>query len=129
MIVDWDAGFRQAWNDRSPIYRENSYYMEWCVGEEHRDEALLLAHSAGFFENLPPMEGAITALQEMESEGFKVYIVTAPILTSFHCVQEKVNWVRKHLGEKWLDKLVLCTDKVSKIIFLTCLKAFFFRAS
>lgn len=65
------------------------------------------------------MEGAIPALKEMVSEGLSVLIVTSPILTSFYCAQEKINWVKKHLGENWLDKLVLCTDKVRVLQFCT----------
>lgn len=85
--------------------------MERCVGDDHRDEALQLCCSQGFFEGLPPMEGSLQAMEDMEKEGLQVYIVTAPMMTSLHCAQEKINWVRKHLGERWLDKLVLCTDK------------------
>jgi hypothetical protein len=111
--VDWDAGFRKLWNGRSKINREESYYMELCVNPEFKREVQLLTHSSGFFENLPPMLGALAGIAEMEAEGLRVFIVTSPILTSFHCAQEKINWVRKYLGEVWLDKLVICTDKVN----------------
>lgn len=111
VLVDFDAGFRKVWNNRSVIHREESYYMERCVGAEHYKEAELLEHTAGFFESLPPMKGALHAINEMERDGLLVLIVSSPILTSFHCAQEKINWIRRHLGERWLDKVVLCTDK------------------
>ena len=47
----------------------------------------------------------------MDQEGFKIFICTAPILASPYCAQEKLNWIRKHLGDKWLDKVILCQDK------------------
>ena len=112
VIVDWDTGFRAAWNSRSAIDRSKSYYMENCVEEYHR-EAELLYHTKGFFENLPPVDGAVRALQDMQDEGLRVLICSTPVLTSLYCAQEKINWVRQYLGESWLDKLILCADKVS----------------
>ena len=111
-LVDWDAGFTAAWNNRCAVDRTRSYYMEQCVDSEFFHEAELLSHSQGFFENLPAMAGGIDALKEMKAAGLSVYIATAPVMTSRFCVQEKVNWVRNHLGEVWLDKLILCLDKV-----------------
>lgn len=111
-IVDWDAGFRDLWAERSRIDRKQSYYMQQCVENEFYREAELLMLEEGFFENLPEMPGAIQAMKEMEECGFKLIICTSPILTSRHCAQEKLNWVRKHLGESWLDKIVLSSDKV-----------------
>ena len=116
-LVDWDSGFIAAWNNRSTISRDMSYYMERCCGHEHYRAAELLVHSQGFFENLPPMEGGLQALHDMVNDGLRVYICTTPILTSLYCAQEKLNWVRRYLGECWLDKLILCGDKVFRIPF------------
>jgi hypothetical protein len=115
-IVDWDEGFRIEWAARSEINREKSYYMEQCVGEEFKNDASLLILEEGFFENLPETPGAIQAIHEMEEAGFKVSICTSPILTSRYCAQEKLNWVRKHLGERWLDKVIISHDKVEIVL-------------
>jgi len=112
-IVDWDAGFRAAWSDRSIIDRSQSYYMERCVGAEHHREAELLYHNHGFFESLPEVPGAVAALREMQEQGLRVLLCTTPVLTSLYCAQEKLNWVRTHLGECWLDKVILCSDKTA----------------
>ena len=94
-----------------PIYICILILKEQCVNPEYKREAELLIHSQGFFESLPPMTGSIEALEEMRSAGFKVYICTSPVITSLYCAQEKINWVRSHLGETWIDKLILCYDK------------------
>ena len=84
---------------------------------EYKREAELLIHSAGFFESLPVMSGALEALEQMISGDnafkckFKVFICTSPVMTSHYCAQEKLNWIRMHLGEVWLDKMILCFDK------------------
>lgn len=58
------------------------------------------------------MEGALKAIHEMESEGLQLYLCTSPVKGSVYCAQEKLNWIVEHLGEEWLDKAILCQDKV-----------------
>ena len=88
--------------------------MELCVPEDFKNDALNLISRPGFFANLPPMKGAIKAVKEMESEGLNLLIVTAPLkgLVGRNCMQDKVAWVEKHLGESWVDKVIFCQDKV-----------------
>ena len=128
-MINWDQGFYRIWKEKgydkvSHIDRSKSYFMEKCIvsccsnamshpiGEKEAEEIFL---SKGFFEGLEAMEGAIQAIHEMDQCGFKVYICTAPILHSQYCAQEKLNWIRKHLGESWLHRVILCADKVSNI--------------
>ncbi len=113
VIVDWDLGFTQAWGNRSPIHREKSFFMEDCVGIENRLEAQMLMHSQSFFLNLPPMKGAISALNEMVDAGLKVLIVTDPIVISSFCLQEKIQWIRSYLGQEWVGRLIVTSDKTS----------------
>merc|ERR1719456_1009117 len=63
--------------------------------------------------NLPPMKGGLEALKEMDSAGYSIWICGSLIRTSRYCAQEKWEWVRKHLGEEWLERLILCTDKTT----------------
>lgn len=121
-LVDWDKGFLKAWGPRCPVDRTISYYMEDCVMDVTlRKEALQLIAQKGFFENLEPMEGALETLKEMMEEGLQLYICTSPIKHSPHCAQEKINWVVKHLGEDWVDRIILCQDKVRKPVGAGCL--------
>jgi 5'-nucleotidase len=112
-IVDWDQGFLNQWRGRSYIDRGKSYRMEECVDPALQAEAVQLIYSKGLFENLPPMDGAIDAINEMLDMGLKIFLCTAPIMKSAYCAQEKINWVRDHLGDEWLDKLIMTVDKVS----------------
>lgn len=41
--------------------------MEDCVPLNYKEEALDIMHSKGFFEMLPPMDGALDALRNMEA--------------------------------------------------------------
>jgi 5'-nucleotidase len=110
-LIDWDKGFLLKWADRAPLDRSKSYFIEKCVSPEFQKQAEQIFHAKGFFENLEPMDGALQAVKEMERDGLRLYICTAPVKSSNYCAQEKLNWVREHLGEHWLDRVILCQDK------------------
>jgi len=69
--------------------------------------------SQGFFKGLPEMAGGVRAVKQLVSSGYDVFICTSPILTSRYCAQEKWEWVREHLGEEWLRRLILTCDKTT----------------
>jgi glycosyltransferase involved in cell wall biosynthesis/5'(3')-deoxyribonucleotidase len=124
-LVDWDAGFYDQWHNRCSIDRTRSFYMEDCVlNPVYREAAIELVYSQGFFGGLPWMEGAETALKEMKEAGLQVRIVTSPLRGSKYCAQEKIDWVVTHLGEEWLDDLIICYDKVRNFIELINLLLF-----
>eukprot|EP01039_Chlorochromonas_danica_P002521 gene2521-2761_t len=110
-LIDWDNAFRVKWAHRCPIDRTRSYFMEHCVDPAYYQEAINTFMVKGFFECLEPMPGALDALKEMESDGLKLFICSAPVKGSKFCAQEKIDWVKRHLGEAWLDRLILCQDK------------------
>jgi 5'-nucleotidase len=102
VLVDWDAGFRKEWarfgHDPSKIDRAKSYAMEECVDPELRDAAVAVMSQPGFFRDLPPMEGAVKAVEDMIERGFSVLICTSPLPCNPTCPQDKIEWVRRHLG-------------------------------
>jgi len=113
VLVDWDRGFASEWGGASPIDRTVSYSMEDCVPKEAFPQAKALYHSEGFFANLPPMEGGPAALKQLAAKGYRVFICTAPVLSSHYCAQEKFGWIRKHLGPEWLSRIIMTTDKTT----------------
>ena len=110
-LVDWDKGFKERWGQKSDITRNVSYHMEDCVSPDNRQDAINIILAPHFFANLPLMKGAKQALLEMEQYGFKLKICTAPLYQSDYCCQDKVIWVKENLGESWLTRLVMCSDK------------------
>lgn len=52
----------------------------------------------GFFENLPPIPGAIDAFREL-CDMYDVYILSTAPWSNPHAWSEKRLWVEKHLGE------------------------------
>jgi 5'-nucleotidase len=86
------------------------YEMELCVGDGYTEEAKALFHEKDFFLNLPPMPGAIEAINAIASRGYIVKICTRPVLSPY-CAQEKYEWVRKHLGPEWVPRIIMTCDK------------------
>lgn len=111
-LVDWDRGFLHAWNGRTPVDRRH-YEMERCVPAGRFQEAVALFESEGFFQGLPEMPGGVDALKRLVNSGFEVLICTSPVASSRYCAQEKWEWVREHLGDEWLKRLILTCDKTT----------------
>ncbi|CAJ1440547.1 unnamed protein product [Effrenium voratum] len=112
VLVDWDAGFIKAWNNRTPVNR-SSYEMEKCVPAQSYGEAVELFCAEGFFRGLPEMADAVASLKDMVRRGFEVMICTAPFAKSRYCAQEKWEWIREHLGEEWLTRMIITQDKTT----------------
>ena len=88
-----------------PFYAEEAYgdplfksQMHWINTEQ------------GFFKNLPPIDGAIEALHDLEKD-YEVFICTAPLLLNPTCCDDKMWWVKKHLGEEWKRRTIITKDK------------------
>lgn len=80
---------------------------EWR--ERHPDEFFPQSH-LDFWIDLKPMPGFLKAHHEL-SKHFDVYMLTAPSIRNTACWTGKAIWVKKHLGEEWLKKLIVSYDK------------------
>lgn len=63
-----------------------------------------------FFRRLAPMQDAIESIIALE-ERYDVYILTAPSTKNLLSYTEKALWVRDHLGEYWVEKLIISKHK------------------
>jgi 5'-nucleotidase len=120
VIADYFKGFAKKWvelyPDRPVLKPEeiHSFYFEDCYPPEWCDDIRKITTAKGFFENLEPMPGAVSALKRiMEEDEFDVFLCSTPDShTEDHCcASEKTRWVHKTLGEEWLKKIILTHDK------------------
>lgn len=65
----------------------------------------------GFYADLQPIPGAIRAMQDLSTDGHDVRICTSPWVTNPTCVQDKFDWVERHLGREWLSQIIMTNDK------------------
>jgi len=64
----------------------------------------------GFFENLPPLPGAIDSVNRLR-EVADVYILSAPSVHNAHSYSEKRLWVEQYFGYEFCDRLILSCHK------------------
>jgi 5'-nucleotidase len=70
-----------------------------------------ISETPGFYRNLPAVNGAVEALNEMLDSGVDVWICTSPLSEFRNCVLEKYDWVHKHLGQRFVDRMIMCRQK------------------
>ena len=82
-----------------------------------RDAALLANPSIAFphsqldfFRSLKPMKGFIEAINLLATR-YDVYFLTAPSTKNLLSYTEKALWVRDHLGEYWVERLIISKFK------------------
>ena len=94
-----------------PPFEQRAYPLSRCVPPPQRQLVTALFKEAGFFRGLIPIEGAVEALHQMLAEGIDVRLCSSPLSSSPRCASEKIEWVVAHLGQPWVDRLILTRDK------------------
>ena len=89
------------------IHRDRNADILLCIPKNYRSIAEYIIHQPHFYFNLPPKEGALQAIKEMAANSIHVLIYSAPLTSSPFCTQEKLDWIRNHLGPTWLDRVVI----------------------
>jgi 5'-nucleotidase len=67
-------------------------------------------HREGFWEELPPYDGAVEFVEALDNAGHEVYIATAPFPSDV-CMWGKKMWVENHLHFLAPSRLILAHDK------------------
>jgi len=67
----------------------------------------------GFYRELEPFPGAVEALKTMLAAGHEVEIVSSNWPDNPSCADDKIAWVREHLGKDWVRRVTLTHDKAA----------------
>ena len=92
----------------------STFCIEDAYPLEYKKEIRRICCDTGFFETMPPVEGAVEAFKALlEDERFNVRICTAPELefTNQNCFSEKARWIENHLGLAALERTIITKDK------------------
>lgn len=117
VIADWGALFNQLVQERSPEtdfpFLRGEYSWDLVDGlDAVGQEAVIYAKTLpGFYRRLKPIPGAIEALNKMVEAGHDVTICTTPDPRNPTCASDKLAWVEHWLGEEWMYRIVLASDK------------------
>ena len=114
--VDFSTSFERKLRELLPEeafehWDSSKYWIEESIDKKYHQTISDMVCAEGFFLNLEPMEGALQAIEEMRAENLDIIIATTPHPNSQFCINEKVAWVRKHLGEDFVKRLVFTGDK------------------
>ena len=116
VLADFELWFLQWFMKRHPelefipVQDRRNFYGQDDYPPGYTPLIHKIFESEGFFLGMPPIEGALEAMQTLAAKN-DVFICTAPFLSSRHCVGEKFEWVRKHLGEEWVRRVIISKDK------------------
>lgn len=118
VICEWDAAYDEALDlhgeAAANIPRtEGRVAFNLNEGRTPAEKKIIksIMCQPGFYAELRPIFGARTALKEMLALGHDVRIVTSPWASNPTCASDKLNWVRRHLGESWSARTVITNDK------------------
>lgn len=87
-----------------------AWHTHKAFPKEYRSEIENMRLSPGFFRNLPPIPGAIEGIKAL-AEHADVWICTTPTKIHTNCVPEKYAWVKEHLGQAWVEHIIMTRDK------------------
>lgn len=117
VLTDFDGEVFTRWKKLHPDKfivppdERKCFYLHEEMPEGSRELIREINTSKGFIRNLPEISGGVSAVNEIAGFGHNVFICTAPLLKYKNCVPEKYQWVEEHLGEKWVERLILTRDK------------------
>lgn len=104
-----------------PLYKQEDIatFETQCVfPEEYHDAVDALSSEQGFYESLEPVTYAIEAFHEIANENINgstvdIFICTSPkrFKKSPYSLREKSEWVKKYLGEEFVDRIIFTRDK------------------
>ncbi|KAF3853212.1 hypothetical protein F7725_013900 [Dissostichus mawsoni] len=121
VLADFEGGFLKKYRAKYPedpfisLQDRRGFWVSTQYGQLRSDlceKAISIWESKDFFMELEPLPGGLEAVREMaQMENTDVFICTSPINHIQHCPYEKYAWVEQHLGQGFLEQVILTRDK------------------
>ena len=83
------------------------------AGRTKREQEIIaeILASPDFYSALQPIAGARTALRQAAKVGHDIRFVTSPWVSNPTCASDKLNWIVRHYGARWGQRVIITTDK------------------
>jgi 5'-nucleotidase len=91
------------------FYAIDSY--TYYFGEDSVQRAQDVLLEEGFFSSLKPIPGSIEGINRLVDLGHDVAICSKPLRKNQWCCEEKLSWIKTHLGDKFLETAILADAK------------------
>lgn len=117
VLADFELGllntFKAKYPDKACIELKdrNQFYAHKQYPESSRALIWKIIYAPGFFRNLPPIPGAVEAMQALSKTSHELFLCTSPLTQYENCVLEKYQWVDEHLGKAFTKRIILTKDK------------------
>jgi 5'-nucleotidase len=117
VLADWDGALERVLREEFPEIRvvppqqKKKFYLEENYPEEARPTIRGIYQAQFFYRDLPPFPGAVNALHTLLELGHEVRICTSLIPAYRYCVGEGFEWVERHLGSDWVNRIIIAKDK------------------
>lgn len=115
-VLDWNAGYDR----RALAFAElglvqsadhDRFDLFYGLGEDGKKALLGIFDEPGFYADLDIYPGAVDAIKAIEKAGHEVIFCSAPWVTNTTCASDKYDWVAKHIGPEYANKLILAKNK------------------
>lgn len=115
-FVKWEDRFAELLLERDPDFPlpavgERPHFDYFWVPGANRDVIIDTLNDPRLYSGLEPHEAAVQAMQEMDADGWDVFIASSPTWTNPGCAAGKLEDIDALLGPKWVDRLILSKDK------------------
>lgn len=99
-----------CWDIPSLDDQRHRFLSDHLTDRQLEHEMRKLVNSPGWFESLPPVEGAAAAMEDL-AEVADVWVCSKPLEANPTCRDEKARWLTEHIGAGWDKRLILAPDK------------------
>ncbi|EAX94785.1 hypothetical protein TVAG_058750 [Trichomonas vaginalis G3] len=76
-----------------------------------KQKGLEILQAPGFTEGMTPLPGAVEAINTLDSKGYNIFFCTALVTDDSPAMRDRVHWIGKWFGQKWMDKIIFAKDK------------------
>jgi len=117
VVVDCEKHFLDTWRGRYPdefyvpLEKRATFWLEGQYPTNCHERIRQILNEPGFFLGMPPMAGAVNAVEGLRLAGYELFICTRPMPSSDTMVGEKIQWIGRHLGAHMRQRMFVVTDK------------------
>lgn len=116
-LADFDKSLLNLWKEMYPnetFIRPNdrkNFHPHLDYPPHLQEKVLSICHSPGFIRNLPPIVGAIEAVNILLADGHNVRFCTSYLFEYKNSVLEKFQWIEEHFGKEAVERIIFTRDK------------------
>lgn len=118
VIASWGDEFDRCldgYGDAAANIPRTAFQEQWNLNagrtRDEREIIRQIMEKPGFYRGLKEIPGAKKVLRAAVAAGHDVRIVSSPFVSNPTCASDKFDWLVRHFGQSWAQRLVLTNDK------------------